>query len=559
VNSLRASARAALRDLEESRSRESQVLEAMPLPVAVYGQDMKPQYFNRQMAELVGDGTPARPDIAGRRTLERAIRQFAFKRAGSEEPYPLEETPAYRALHGVSASADDVEMGTADGRIRLEAWASPLSDAAGQVEAAILVLSDVTERKRTETELQEHRQHLEELVQARTAELEAANKELRLHLQWLDAIGQFTQVVARAPDPRDVYERICRITRGLFGSQDAFILEWDGVGQEVTLKAHSCKHDHHLVPGGSLSTLPPKALPGNGAKENQPLWISEFWGDDLTALPGELGNHVRASHAGTVVLVSMPVGQPGSLLLGLEMPGWTAALTERETQLLRLYAVDIARVIENARLFEQAKTLATIEERSRLARDLHDSVAQGLYGISLFADASRMALQSKKLDTARQHLQELFNLTRQAMLDMRLLIFELRPPVLDHAGLAAALQARLDSVERKSGFRAVFRQEGEPHLAPQQDIELYRIAHEALNNVIKHAHASGVRVELIENAGTVRMTVQDDGIGFDPELEKQKGGQGLRGMRERAERIGARLSIEAVEAGGSRVTVEVGP
>jgi signal transduction histidine kinase/PAS domain-containing protein len=559
MSRLRNEARDAYHDLQRSQARQAQVLEAMPLAVAVYGRDMRPEYFNRRLAELVGDPLVARADLAARRTLAQAIRQFSFKRADSDEPYPLEDTPAYRALHGVSASADDIEMAQGDRRIPLEAWASPLTDDAGQVDAAVLVLSDVTERKRAEAELLRHRQNLEELVRARTAELEAVNKELQLHLDWLNAIGRVHQVAGRRADFSDVYERIGRITKGLFGSQDAFIAEWDGRGRQMHLLTHSCKHDQHPVPAGSETTMPEKVVSSGGAGSRHLVSISEVWGDELNSLDGPLGDHIRAARSGTVVLVSMPVPGPGALFLGLEMPGWTAALTSRETQLLRTYAIDIARVIENAHLFEQAKTLATLEERNRLARELHDSVAQALFGVSLYTDATQMALKSRKLEVVRSHLQELAGLSRQAMLDMRLLIFELRPSTLEQAGLVSSLQGRLDSVESKAGMKAIFHSKGEIRLSPQQETELYRIAQEALNNVVKHAKADVVKVQLIQDSGTVRLSVEDDGVGFDPELAGQKGGHGLRGMRERADRIGATLFIESESGRGSKVAVEVKP
>jgi signal transduction histidine kinase len=142
------------------------------------------------------------------------------------------------------------------------------------------------------------------------------------------------------------------------------------------------------------------------------------------------------------------------------------------------------------------------------------------------------------------------------MSDMRLLIFELRPPVLEKSGLVVALQSRLDSVEARSGFQTKFHTNGEFYLSSDQESELYRIAQEALNNVIKHAHANQVRVQLIGEADCIRLTIEDDGVGFDPETAFQVGGQGFRNIRERAEHIGARCSFESFGQ-GTKITIEV--
>jgi signal transduction histidine kinase len=143
------------------------------------------------------------------------------------------------------------------------------------------------------------------------------------------------------------------------------------------------------------------------------------------------------------------------------------------------------------------------------------------------------------------------------MSDMRLMIFELRPPVVAKDGLAAALQSRLDSVEARAGFKAKFQTEGELHLSPDEESELYRIAQEALNNVIKHAQANQVKIQLIGEAGSCRLVIEDNGVGFDPASANHSGGQGFRNIHERAEQIGAACTIESAPGQGTKITVEV--
>ena len=209
------------------------------------------------------------------------------------------------------------------------------------------------------------------------------------------------------------------------------------------------------------------------------------------------------------------------------------------------FANQVAIAIQNAQLYTRAHDIAALEERNRLARELHNSVAQALFSISLFADASRMALKTKRLEVVTEHLDELAQLSREALADMRLLIFELRPPVLEESGLVAALQTRLDSVKSRAGFKTHLQAEGEVSLGAEQEGELYRIAQEALNNVLKHAHANQVKVTLNGEAGGFGMMIEDNGVGFDLGTAEQAGGQGLRGIRERVEKIGARCMIES--------------
>jgi signal transduction histidine kinase len=145
---------------------------------------------------------------------------------------------------------------------------------------------------------------------------------------------------------------------------------------------------------------------------------------------------------------------------------------------------------------------------------------------------------------------------RLALAEMRLLLFELRPPLLQEQGLAPAVQARLRAVEARAGLATAFEGEDAPRLRPEVEQELYRIAQEALNNVLKHAHAGRVTVRLGAVGGRAALEVADDGVGFEPAL-RGGDGFGLPGMRERVERLGGSLRIESAPGAGTRVRAEV--
>jgi signal transduction histidine kinase len=231
------------------------------------------------------------------------------------------------------------------------------------------------------------------------------------------------------------------------------------------------------------------------------------------------------------------------------------AFAPREAELAVAIARQAAVAIENARLYEQVRNLAVVEERQRLARELHDSVTQALYGVTLYAEAAIRQLAAGDVETAREHLRDVRLTAKEALGEMRLLLFELRPPLLEEHGLPAALRARLAGVEARSGLATEARIDESVRLSAAVEQDLYRIAQEALNNVLKHARASRVRVELEAVDGRARLEVADDGVGFDP--ARQDGGLGLAGIRERVGHIGATLRVVTAPRAGTRIVVEV--
>lgn len=220
--------------------------------------------------------------------------------------------------------------------------------------------------------------------------------------------------------------------------------------------------------------------------------------------------------------------------------------------------VTAQRRMEQELAAQQAQLLGAVaEERSRLARELHDSVTQSLYSIGLYANAAARALRVGKKETGREHVQQIIQLALEAMVDMRALIFELRPPALDKVGLAAAIEARLQAVEGRAGVAVEFRTKGKNELPVAIQMELYRIAQEALNNVVKHAHAKQVAVNLDFDANCATLEIRDDGDGIDLENARQKNTMGLRSIEERAEKIHGKLFLTGTRGEGTVVRVEV--
>ncbi len=208
-------------------------------------------------------------------------------------------------------------------------------------------------------------------------------------------------------------------------------------------------------------------------------------------------------------------------------------------------------------LYEQQQRTALMEERQRLARELHDSVTQSMYTVTLYAQAAADLIAAGQAGEAAETLHELRETAQEALREMRLLIFELRPPALEKEGLAAALQARLDAVEARAGLQTELSVEGLQRLPLPLEETLYRVAQEAINNVLKHAHARRVQVHLEFGLENVCMQVSDDGAGFEPASSDQTRGLGLRGMAERLQPFGGALEIKSAPGGGTTVAVEI--
>jgi signal transduction histidine kinase len=260
------------------------------------------------------------------------------------------------------------------------------------------------------------------------------------------------------------------------------------------------------------------------------------------------------SQLACLLVIPMRLGE--SVVGALSVADKPGGFTQDDVRLLSIFADAAAIAIDRARLHQQAAQLAVVEERQRLARELHDSVTQALYSVTLYAEATRMALSAGKPDVAAENLEELHNLAREAMIDMRMLLFELHPPVLEEEGLVAALQARLATVESRAGLQTEIQVEGERRLPLAIEEALFRIALEGFNNVVKHARAERVTVRLAFDDEAVCLEIRDDGRGFDPAGGGRSGGMGLPGMEERARRIGGTLAVASRPGGGTTVRVE---
>lgn len=396
-------------------------------------------------------------------------------------------------------------------------------------------LEDLAEQfSRMTAQLKELYASLEQRVAARTREL--------------SALYQIATVARASLDLEEILERsleqvlvVMECEMGavhLFDEQDQVLrlAVWRGLSVEAIAQAAIVSLGQGLV-SWVYERRKPIIVPQIAASERQ-----------LLAFPA----------AGDQAYAGAPLRTKGQTLgvLSIIAPAGQS-FTAEERALLSAIADQVAVTIENARLRAQAQQVAVLRERERLARDLHDSVTQSLYSLTLWIEAGQRSLRTRDLERIEEYLARLGEGTRQAIRDMRLLVYELRPPVLEREGLTGALRERLDAVEKRSGIKAQLLVEGHVECSTGVEKELYHIAQEALNNVLKHADCAQVTVRLRADDGRFELEIADDGSGFDRHAVADKGGMGLVNMHQRAEELGGSLAIISSPGEGTRVHVSV--
>lgn len=268
--------------------------------------------------------------------------------------------------------------------------------------------------------------------------------------------------------------------------------------------------------------------------------------------PAEGPIRTVAEALGVQMVASVPM-RIGGVIMGLITCLYDRRehVDEAELTFIETLAPLAAVVVANARLFERVRETAITEERQHLARELHDSVSQALYGIGLGA---RTALKLLPTDPARaaEPMEYVLSLAESGLSEMRALLFELRPESLERDGLVGALQARARVLESRHRLVVDLEAAEEPDIPLEARHGLFRIAAEATHNVVKHAEASRVKLRLQSHESELRLEIEDDGCGFAVDGVPPTR-LGLRSMRERAEFLGGRLEVRSREGAGTTV------
>lgn len=354
-----------------------------------------------------------------------------------------------------------------------------------------------------------------------------------------DALWHMTSTVLGETDIRRALELVSREARHITGAGgSAILLEEEGKLRVAYSVGDGADWSDELL--FQATTAQPCVVPA------EPIVLSDV--SKRLAIP-------EAELIRSVVVV--PLCVHGKSIGVLQIVNPRKGLQKDELKEVIQLADRVAVVVEHFQLHVKRERVVVLEERHRMARELHDSVTQSVYAVTVFAEAAARLLDRKRVSEAKQTLHELRDAGLMALREMRSLIFELHPPAIENLDIIEALELRLASVEGHAGLRTRLHHFAMPILP--QDIKdgLYRIAQEALNNTMKHARASKITLWLTGTPTGIRLELEDDGVGFELREGRSSGGLGLSGMEERAAAINGTIKIEARPGKGVRITMDV--
>lgn len=420
-------------------------------------------------------------------------------------------------------------------------------------------------------------QPLQKLI-AGTRAIAAGDLSHRIQITSQDELGtlasSFNRMAAELTEYRDeMQQQVTNRTRELQALFDVTAVASTSLDQkevlekslaQVALVMNASYASIHLLENGPN---PPQLAAEQGYLSQPPTdhtilaWISRVINEGKP-LCGPLDaedfliDQASAKNLSTVSYLGVPMEVKGEVRGVLSVIGRSEeTFSEAEVALLASIADQIGVAVENARLYQQAEELAIIEERQRLARELHDAVTQSLYSLTLLAETGRRVAQQGDVQQAEVYLSRLKDVGQQALKEMRLLVYELRPFALAQEGLIEALQHRLDAVEKRAGINGKLMVEGAIAITPESEAVLYRISQEALNNSLKHSDATHVNVSLQQDDARLQLLIIDNGVGFDVNNTNDVGGMGLANMRNRAVQIGATFELISHPGKGTEIQV----
>jgi PAS domain S-box-containing protein len=363
-------------------------------------------------------------------------------------------------------------------------------------------------------------------------------------LRDIESLYRADEVLHRSLRLEDVLQGLVNLATDFMGTDKSLVLVWDASHQA-------------LVPRAARG-FPPESLagvavePGEGVAGRVAITGRSIAVEDTARRPHSTRKFTDAP--GIRAFICIPIQVSGEVF-GIFSVHYTQphVFTNDEKRMLEALAQRAALAIENARLFERAQEAAVLEERQRMARELHDAVTQTLFAASLIAETLPSVWRMNQ-DRGEGALADLRRLTWGALAEMRTLLIELRPAALTEAPLADLVQQLGQATAARGNVHVDVTATGQHRLPHDVQIALYRLGQEALSNVIKHAAAHHVEVHLAIRAESVSLSVADDGRGFDAQAIPP-GHLGLGIMRERAEAIGAALTVDSSPGAGTRVMI----
>ena len=520
---------------------------------AIWWKDADSRFLgcNRKLAEYAGVGHPS--ELVGKTDADCAWGDAELPRSG---------TPWFQDHDRIVMETGEPLIGLreqvriADGRvIWVETNKVPLTDFDGRVVGTLGTFTDITSRIEAEAELQSTLEDLDERVRERTSELSRANQTLRREVEervrleaqeraqrsHAEALRDTAAAVARSLQLDDVIEQVLIGVERLCDHERSYVAFYDNEGVlELAGERYPGRPDrgapepHTRITDPLGGWSPPEETPEHGSS---------------SAAAG--GRAAMSKVNGAVVLPLEAAERALGCLVIEPRPG--RDLSDSDVDRLAILADQASSAISNSRSLVMARSLAALEERQSLANDLHDSVSQTLWTATLLAET--LARASDLSAEQRDRAGRLHALTAGALSEMRTLLLELRPSVIEETPFADLVQQLVSAFESRRRAKCVVHLDREVEPLPTVKVALYRILQESLNNVSRHADAESVHISVEVTSDVLEMRVRDDGEGF--EMGSASEHFGLRIMAERAEAIGASLHVDSRLGEGTTVSVSV--
>jgi nitrate/nitrite-specific signal transduction histidine kinase len=393
--------------------------------------------------------------------------------------------------------------------------------------------------------LKESYTNLEEKVKDRT-------KQERQRAEQLRTINEVSRKISSIVDLDELIPYVGNMLRETFSYHNVNIFLFEPSSGRLVLKALSVSGQRGVIPVGVPLEVDEEGVVGWVARSGEVLLANDVNKEPKYRPVRELSD-IRSELA-----VAVKIGGDIIGVLDIESTELNA-FNEADVFTAQTIADQLAIAIENARLYSETRQVAVMEERNRMAREIHDTLAQGFTGIILQLEAAQQSLGHDAKDVDR-HLSQAASLARKSLADARRSVWNLRPQALDQVKLAEALKQEVVRFAHETGLDARFSISGDKHeLSPDVEACLLRICQESLTNVKKHAKAKLVEVNLGFDDESVSLTVHDNGVGFKPEaisdITKKERKFGLTSMQERARGFGGTFELQSGKRKGTRVKV----
>ena len=369
---------------------------------------------------------------------------------------------------------------------------------------------------------------------------------LELHRSYVDAVGMLASLQEQRMRPDELAGKILEQTKRVFRCNSACLLAYNRWENKLTSWASSGFSDVLIA---AITQEVGTALENGALPAGTVLTVSQ---DKVRSLAGA----EEAKDIDEALVIPMMAGDALVGVLALAFGAQQKPKVEERLLLVSL-AGQVALVLQNAALYRDLQELAVAEERRRIAREIHDGVAQNLVHLMMKMELIQRMLE-KDPDRALQEVVYSRAILEQSVQELRRCIQSLRPPLLTEGSLAAALYRLTKDVQDQTNIIThVDLPSEDVNISTDAEVAIFRIVQEALNNVRKHASANNVFITLREDQRDARLIIEDDGIGFDAAAPVGQSHFGLRQMKERANSIGGTISIDTVAGSGTRVAVVI--